>query len=119
MKAGMTWLRLPVILIVLALVILNNQCLAACVIEPAQPANQENVPPCHRHQAPARCSHSPLLADYRAPAVSAIDLIHDSVIAFLPAQSVVVSLNSLVQVASQDASPPGLFRLLSFPILRI
>jgi len=119
MEAGMTWFRWPVILTLLALVIFNGQCLAACVIEPSQPANQENVPPCHRHQAPARCSHSPLLADNRAPSITPIDLAHDSVLAFLPAENAVVGLIPSVQIASQEASPPGSFDLLSFCVLRI
>ena len=119
MEAGMTWFRWPVILTVLALVIFNGQCLAACVIEPSQPANQENVPPCHRHQAPARCSHSPLLADYRTPSVTPIDLTYDSIAVFLPVENAVIGLIPLGQISSQEASQPGTFNLLSFCVLRI
>ena len=58
--------RSAVVLLALTLLFSTAQCMVACAAAPCQSDSQSNLPPCHRHPAPANhassaCSH-PLTA---------------------------------------------------------
>src|SRR5215469_15148046 len=129
----MLWVRHLLILLAVALVIANSQCVARCAVMPchteegSQSNGSVNLPPCHRHHAP-RQSDSP------SPCALSLLPFGDlapSAAVFAPEQSVVTILNPTPSVAfpgslasylieiDQSASPPNAIDSVSRTVLRI
>src|SRR6516162_3874573 len=80
----MLWVKQSVILVAIALVTANAQCVARCALKPCHgdDASTTNVPPCHRHHPPG---HQPTQSDAPRPCVLSFLAIGDRAAAPMPA----------------------------------
>jgi len=128
----MVWVRRPLILVVIALVIANAQCVAACTAarcdhsnSTSASKNSADLPPCHRHHAPKQpdapkpCTDSILLVDGRVLLASAANQSAGIPIAALPQTVLYESLTVHAVNRIEAASPPTLTRWLSLTVIRV
>jgi hypothetical protein len=120
------------VLLVLALVAINVQCVALCAVEScngsgtARAPSPADAPPCHQHhkapgqQAPASCSHQIVVQADAAQAPVTLVFTASVIAIDLPVEpsGAFPSLSSMETLAAYAPSPPGL-PALSSTILRI
>ena len=65
LSAGMRRLKFPILVAALISVLANAQCMVRCQVMPCDPPASSDVPPCHRHSAPAPkpCATPLIVAD--------------------------------------------------------
>jgi hypothetical protein len=116
----MHWLKLRIVVLAVALVIANTQCMAKCTLEPCQSSTVRTasndtsaIPPCHRHQpakqrsTPEPCKYSVLVvADNRTVSLIAAELWTVDMAGASPSYSV-GSLPDTGRVFGQESSPPA------------
>ncbi len=114
--------RVAAVLIAFLLLFSSVKCMYACAAEPCSGSSQTNLPPCHRHHAPAghapnACFHVLTMDAKHSPASLALPEL--TRLPFLPSVAALFPPHTLTEAAtSLTASPPNLTSL-SPVILRI
>src|SRR5690349_7772708 len=115
----MFWVRRPLILIAISMVIANAQCVAACAAAKcghsnptSQSKDSANLPPCHRQHAPKQtatpkpCTDSALLVDGRESSAAPASQSAGMSLAALPQAAVYEALVLHTVNRAETASPP-------------
>jgi hypothetical protein len=122
-KVGMKWLRLQAILMALALVLANSECLVACAAQPfpevpatSKASHHHPLSSCpeHQHQQHSskesrggHCANLTLLAQKPASALTAAKLVPVASVAFLPVREVSLLFSPVPKRALRyETSPP-------------